>query len=137
MEIKDIAQGLPVFIVAEVLNIHGREAMPVETHSVTLRLADGQAVTTNVRNLVERQAPAPVEQATADAIAAVRAESERAVAEADTAVSDALVKYADVIKERDEWKAKAEAAETVARELAVDRDAWKAKATPSTKKKDG
>ena len=121
MKFKDLKQGGQYNVSGTLINTYGSEHMPSEMQSVVLRLADGQALNTNINNLI------PVDP---DEYKEMR---DRASEEAAAAVAaskmvvdgDAKDELTQIRRERDEWRQKAEQLEAHAKKLVQDLEAAK------------
>lgn len=122
MKFEDLKMGAPYLVVGTLVNIFGNERMDPSNQSVMLKLPDGQALNTNIGNIL----PGSKEEADALRIEAANKQAAQAKAQAVVADdrSDAQV---ELRRERDEWRAKAEQLEQHVRKIAQDLDAAEAK----------
>ena len=127
MEITEITQGQTVHVPATVTTVQGRAEMPPETHSVVVRLNDGQAVHTNIGNLVLPEAVAATEKDAAAALSDQAGDHSQAMAELANQLTAEQEAHAATATERDEWKQKAEDAEAAARSSALELESEKSR----------
>lgn len=129
MQFNDLKQGGQYNVTGTLINIYGSEHMPSEMQSVVLRLSDGQALNTNINNIV------PVDPEEYKQMRDLASEQAAAAAAAVKAVADGDKgdELAQIRRERDEWRKKAEQLEAHATKLVSDLAAAKQANSQGTK----